>query len=159
MNKKLLISLLLCFFVYTTLFLTQITQAKENRIIGPNVVQESARQSASTKLVITGILVDDRGKPVANWHISVLGPEYSFVVIDGHWIRIDTKTDEKGRFKLEVDRDNFSQDICIAIIYKEPGSDHGIHLPLINKKGKPLELKISPEMNELDVGKVKMKKK
>lgn len=159
MAKKLLISVLFCFFVYTSQSFTQITQAHKHRSIEPGAIQESAEQSASTKLVITGILVDDSGNPVANGHISVLGPEYSFVVIDGHWIRIDTKTDEKGCFKLEVDRDKFPQDICIAIIYKEPGSDSGRHLPLINKEGKPLELKIDLETKELDLGKVKMKKK
>ena len=82
-----------------------------------------------------------------------------FIDLAFYWIRIDTKTDEKGCFKLEVDRDKFPQDICIAIIYKEPGSDSGRHLPLINKEGKPLELKMDLETKELDLGKVKMKKK
>lgn len=116
----------------------------------------------STRLVITGILVDSNGSPRSNEEVWAFGSRLGRIEVGdkGRVLNPTAKTDEKGQFRLEFDQNLFgTEDIIIGITYTPRLGGISSFAGLQNDKGIPVSLKIELGVTNLSLGKIKVSTK
>ena len=116
----------------------------------------------STRLVITGILVDANGSPRSNEEVWAFGSRLGRIKVGdkGRVLNPTAKTDEKGQFRLEFDQNLFgTEDIIIGITYTPRLGGISSFAGLQNDKGIPVSLKIELGVTNLSLGKIKVSTK
>jgi len=116
----------------------------------------------STRLVITGILVDANDSPRSNEEVWAFGSRLGRIKVGdkGRLLNPTDKTDEKGQFRLEFDQNLFgTEDIIIGIMYSPRLGGFSSFAGLQNDKGISVSLKIEPGVTNLSLGKIKVRTK
>ena len=118
----------------------------------------SDERAQSTRLVITGTLVDANGSPRSNEKVWAFGSRLGRIKVDkGRLLNPTAKTDEKGQFRLEFDQNLFgAEDIIIGIMYTPRLGGSSNFAGLQNDKGIPISLKIEPGATNVSLGKIKV---
>jgi hypothetical protein len=120
--------------------------------------ERTEQHAQSTRLFITGTLVNVNGSPRPNEELWAFGNRLGRIKVGkkGRLLNPTTKTDEKGRFRLEFDRKLFgTEDIIIGVMYTPPGA-YSSFAALQNDKGIPVSLKIDPKVTNVSLGKIKV---
>jgi hypothetical protein len=118
-------------------------------------------KATDSALTITGTVVDEAGATLAGRKVWLLGKNFS-IKLDGKGTVLGpaANTDDRGAFRLKVDRALFSveEELSVALEYKD---SRGMTnwAPLHDGRGIPATLKIDRKLKVLDLGRLAFKVK